>query len=51
MGAVSIMDFMARVKKVTPEKKKELFDLYIKRYDRMNDWDLVDRSAPYPGGG
>lgn len=46
VGAVSIMDFQARSKKTTPERRKELFDLYIKRHDRINTWDLVDRSAP-----
>lgn len=51
MGAVSIMDFQARDKKISPEKKKELYDLYIKRHDRINNWDLVDRSAPYVVGG
>jgi 3-methyladenine DNA glycosylase AlkD len=51
MGAVSIMDFQARDKKTSPELKKELFDLYINRHDRINNWDLVDRSAPYVVGG
>lgn len=45
VGAVSIMDFQARNKKTTDERKKELFDLYIRRHDRINTWDLVDRSA------
>ena len=39
------------IKKLTEAKKKELFDLYIKRHDRINNWDLVDRSAPYVVGG
>ena len=51
VGAVSIMDFQARSKKTTAERKKELFDLYIRRHDRINTWDLVDRSAPYVVGG
>lgn len=51
MGAVSIMDFQARNKKTSPERKKELFELYIKKHDRINNWDLVDRSAPYVVGG
>ncbi len=51
LGAVSIMDFQARDKKVSSERRKELFDLYIKRHDRINNWDLVDRSAPYVVGG
>ncbi len=50
-GAVSIMDFQARSKKISSERKKELFDLYINRHDRINNWDLVDRSAPYVVGG
>ena len=51
VGAVSIMDFQARHKKTTKERRKELFDLYIRRHDRINTWDLVDRSAPYVVGG
>ena len=51
MGAVSIMDFQARNKKTSTERKMELFDLYIKRHDRINNWDLVDRSAQYVVGG
>lgn len=45
VGAVSIMDFQARSKKTTDERRKELFDLYIRRHGRINTWDLVDRSA------
>ncbi len=51
MGAVSIMDFAARDKKISEHKKQALFDLYIRRHDRINNWDLVDRSAPYVVGG
>jgi hypothetical protein len=51
VGAVSIMDWQARSKKTSEQRRKELFDLYIKRHDRINDWDLVDRSAPYVIGG
>lgn len=50
VGAVSIMDFQARSKKTSPARRKELFDLYIKRHDRIDTWDLVDRSAPYVVG-
>jgi DNA alkylation repair enzyme len=51
VGAVSIMDWQARSKKTHEERRKELFDLYIRRHDRINNWDLVDRSAPYVVGG
>jgi 3-methyladenine DNA glycosylase AlkD len=45
MGAVSIMDFQARNKKTFEEQKKALFDLYLSRHDRLNNWDFVDRAA------
>jgi len=51
VGAVSIMDFQARDKKTPDAQKEKLFKLYINRHDRINNWDLVDRSAPYVVGG
>jgi 3-methyladenine DNA glycosylase AlkD len=51
VGAVSIMDFQARNKKIAPEERKALYDLYLRRHDRINNWDLVDRAAPYVVGG
>jgi len=41
-GAVSIMDKESRTKKITDNRKKEFYDLYMKRHDRINNWDLVD---------
>jgi 3-methyladenine DNA glycosylase AlkD len=51
MGAVSIMDFQARAKRTSAEQRKALFDLYIRRHDRIDNWDLVDRAAPHVVGG
>jgi 3-methyladenine DNA glycosylase AlkD len=51
VGAVSIMDFQARSKKTTDQRRKELFNLYLRRHDRIDTWDLVDRSAPWVVGG
>jgi 3-methyladenine DNA glycosylase AlkD len=51
MGALGIMDFKARDKKTTAENKKALYDLYISKHQYINNWDLVDRSAPYVVGG
>ena len=45
MGAVSIMDYQAKNKTTTEVTKKALFDLYLKRHDRLNNWDFVDRGA------
>lgn len=50
-GAVSIMDFQARNKKTPANRRKELFDLYFNRNDRINNWDLVDRAATHVVGG
>jgi 3-methyladenine DNA glycosylase AlkD len=49
-GAVSIMDFQARNKKTTDERRKALYNLYLKRHDCINNWDLVDRSAGFVVG-
>ncbi len=51
VGAVSIMDQQARSKKTSPIQRKALFDLYLRRHDRINNWDLVDRAATYVVGG
>lgn len=46
MGAVAIMDFKARDKKTSEKERKALFDLYLARHDRLNNWDFPDRAAP-----
>jgi len=51
VGAVSIMDFQARRKKTTQEHRRQLYDMYIRRHDRINNWGMVDRAAPYVVGG
>jgi 3-methyladenine DNA glycosylase AlkD len=50
-GALSIMDKAARRKRTPPARRKELFDLYLRRTDRIDNWDLVDLAAPYVVGG
>ena len=50
-GGCSIMDKQARSKKTTPERRKELYDLYLRRHDRINNWDLVDVCAIHVVGG
>ena len=49
-GGLSIMGKQARHKKTSAERRKELFDLYIRRHDRVNNWDLVDLGALYVVG-
>ncbi|HKR15296.1 MAG TPA: DNA alkylation repair protein [Pyrinomonadaceae bacterium] len=50
-GGCSIMDKQARRKKTSDERRKELYDLYLRRHDRINNWDLVDVCAIYVIGG
>jgi 3-methyladenine DNA glycosylase AlkD len=46
-GGCSIMDKQGRLKKTPESLRKELYDLYLRRHDRINNWDLVDLAAPY----
>lgn len=48
-GAVSIMDKESRGK-ISESRRKEFFDLYMKRHDRINNWDLVDLGCLYMTG-
>ena len=41
-GAVSIMDKASRNKKIAPDRLAAFYKLYMKRHDRINNWDLVD---------
>lgn len=49
-GALSIMDKQGRSNKVSASHREELFNLYIRRHDRINNWDLVDLAAPHVVG-
>ncbi len=44
-GAMSIMGKSAASKKRPEGRLKELYDLYLRRHDRVNSWDLVDLAA------
>jgi len=49
-GAMSIMGQCAKTGKCSEERLKELYDLYLRRHDRINNWDLVDLAAYYVVG-
>jgi 3-methyladenine DNA glycosylase AlkD len=51
VGALSIMDKQARRKRTPPERRRELFELYLRRSDRIDSWGLVDLGAPHVIGG
>jgi 3-methyladenine DNA glycosylase AlkD len=51
VAAVSIMDFQARRKTTPDARRRELYELYMRRHDRIDSWDLVDRACPHVVGG
>src|SRR5918997_2341585 len=50
-GALSIMGKQATRRRTTDERRRELYELYLRRTDRIDDWDLVDISAHHVVGG
>jgi 3-methyladenine DNA glycosylase AlkD len=51
IGAVSIMGKQATRKRTPETRRRELYELYLRRTDRINTWDLVDVSAHHVVGG
>jgi hypothetical protein len=49
-GGMSIMGKQATSKKTSESRLKELYELYVRRHDRINSWDLVDLAAHYVVG-
>ena len=45
VGALSIMAKQYPLKTTTEARRKELYDLYLRRHDRIDNWDLVDLAA------
>jgi len=50
-GALSIIDKQARSKKTSLDRRKLLYELYLRNTQRINNWDLVDICAPHVVGG
>lgn len=50
-GGLSIMDKQARRRQTPASRRKELYELYLRHTDRIDNWDLVDVGAPYVVGG
>ena len=51
IGGVSVMDRQARLKRTPEPRRRELFDLYLRRHDRIDSWDLVDLGCQHVIGG
>ncbi len=50
MAAMCILDFLAR-RRLTDATRRELYEAYLDRHDRITTWDMVDRGAPRVVGG
>lgn len=50
-GALSLMGKQFTRKKTSETRRGELFELYLRRTDRINNWDLVDLSGHHIVGG
>ncbi|XDD52154.1 DNA alkylation repair protein [Leptospira sp. WS92.C1] len=44
-GGCSIMGKQATHKTTSERRRRELYDLYLRRHDRINNWDLVDLAS------
>ncbi len=48
---VALYVLVGSLSKCTPEHRQQVYDFYLERTDRVNNWDLVDSSAPSIVGG
>ncbi len=46
-GAVKVLALRAAARGAREHIRAESFDLYLRRHDRIDSWDLVDLGAPY----
>ncbi|WP_315094337.1 DNA alkylation repair protein [uncultured Cellulomonas sp.] len=44
--ALKIMAMQCAAARTSAERRRQMLDLYLRRTDRVNGWDLVDASAP-----
>jgi 3-methyladenine DNA glycosylase AlkD len=49
-GAMNVMAKQYQAKGTSAARRQELYALYLRRHDRINDWDLVDLAAYYVVG-
>lgn len=46
MAAFCVMDFAVRGRSAGDDVRRERYELYLRRHDRIDAWDMVDRAAP-----
>lgn len=50
-GALAVMSEQARSGWAPRSRRRRLYELYLRRLDRIDNWDLVDLGAPHVVGG
>lgn len=51
LAAFCVLDFKARKAKLPEDERRGCYELYLRRHDRIDSWDMVDRAAPRVVGG
>lgn len=46
LAAFCVLDFQVRGPRVTDAERAQRYELYLRRHDSIDSWDMVDRSAP-----
>lgn len=50
LAGFCVLDFKARGKKTTEDERQTAYELYLRRHDAIDSWDMVDRAAPHVVG-
>ena len=50
LAGFCVLDFKARAKKTTEDERQAAYELYLRRHDAIDSWDMVDRAAPHVVG-
>ncbi|WP_433009595.1 DNA alkylation repair protein [Kribbella sp. CA-294648] len=50
LAGFCVLDFKARGKKTTDDERQAAYELYLRRHDAIDSWDMVDRAAPHVVG-
>ena len=50
LAGFCVLDFKARGKKTTEDERRAAYELYLRRHDAIDSWDMVDRAAPHVVG-
>jgi 3-methyladenine DNA glycosylase AlkD len=50
LAGFCVLDFQARKAKLPDNERRGAYELYLRRHDAIDSWDMVDRAAPHVVG-